>query len=134
MVDAKKLYPDFEKYYSESDYDPMVKAFGNVVVRVDDDAYQGDTRVLYNNDGKIGYLVFGWGSCCCCDALQSCNSIEEVQELCNELENDILWFDTAEEALKWFNEHDWLGDWSWYTDEGKQFVHEAIIYLEGIIA
>ena len=73
MVDAKKLYPDFEKYYSEGDYDPMVNAFGNVVVRVDDDDYQGDTRVLYNNDGKIGYLVFGWGSCCCCDALQSCN-------------------------------------------------------------
>lgn len=134
MVDVKKLYPDFEKRYGEGDYDPMVEAFGNVAVRVDDDAYQGDTQVLYNNDGKIGYLIFGWGSCCCCDALQSCNSIEEVQELCNELENDILWFDTAEEALKWFNEHDWLGDWSWYTDEGKQFVHEAITYLEGIIA
>ena len=99
MVDAKKLYPNFEESYGESAYDPMVNAFGNVVIQVDDNGYQGDTRVLYNNDGKIGYLIFGWGSCCVCDALQGCASLEEIQELCNELESDILWFDLPKKLL-----------------------------------
>ena len=129
MVDVKKLYPYFKEGCGVCDYTPIVEAFGNVAVRVDDDGYQGDTWVLYDNDGKIGYLIFGWGSCTYCDALQGCDTIEEVQELCNKLENDIRWFDTAEEALKWFNKYDWEGDWSWHCDEGKLFVREAIGYL-----
>lgn len=129
MIDAKKLYPVFDEW-GDSDYTPIIEALGNVAIRVDDDDYQGDTRVLYNNDGKIGYLLFGWGSCSGCDALQGCETIDEVQELCNELESSIRWFDTAEDAIKWFNEHDWKGDWSWYTNEGKHFVHEVVTYLE----
>ena len=129
MVDVKKLYPNFKEGIGVWNYTPIVEAFGNVAVRVDEDDYQGDTWVLYDNDGKIGYLIFGWGSCTYCDALQGCDTIEEVQELCNKLENDIRWFDTAEEALKWFNKYDWEGDWSWHCDEGKLFVREAIGYL-----
>lgn len=132
MVDVKKLYPYFKEGIGVCNYTPMVEAFGNVAVRVDEGGYQGDTRVLYDNNGKIGYLLFGWGSCCFCDALQGCETIDEVQELCNHLENGIYWFDSVEEAFEWFTKHDWEGDWSYYCDEGKQFVREAIAYLEAI--
>ena len=137
MVDVKEIY--FEKellslsywWNPLSDYTPMINAFGHVVIRVDDDGYSGDTRVLYDNDGKIGHLVFGWGSCSGCDALQACDSIEELQELCSELENSIRWFDSKEEALEWIMTHDWEGDWCWHDEETHKYLEMVNIYLKG---
>lgn len=57
MSIAKTLY-ERESFY---DYNPIVNHFGNVVVRVDDDDYQGNTRVLYKNGDIYGLLLFGWG-------------------------------------------------------------------------
>lgn len=131
MIDVRTLYKEEEGNYCWYDYQPMVEAFGNVVVQVDDDDYQGDTRVLYDNNGKIGHLVFGWGSCSGCDALQACETLDEVQELCNMLENSIIWFDSKAEALKWFETHDWEGSWEWFYDETKKYVNLSIKYLEG---
>lgn len=128
MIDAKKLYPNFIKN-GAYDYMPIVDSFGYAAIKVDEDSYQGDTWILYDNDDKIGYLVFGWGSCSYCDALQGCETIEEVQELCDELENSIVWFDTAEDALEWFIKHDWEGEWFGNIIEGQLFIQEAIDYL-----
>ena len=123
------------KYNELYDYTPMINAFGKVAIRVDDHDYQGDTRVLYHDHydyNRIGHLIFGWGSCSGCDALQRCESIEEVQELCNYLENSIKWFDSQEEALEWFENHDWEGDYYWYDrGETRKYVKMAIIYLKG---
>ena len=127
MIDVKSIYEN--DGWGWSDYQPMIDAFGNVAVQVDDQDYQGDTRVLYDNNGKIGHLVFGWGSCSGCDALQACDDYEELQELCNELENDIKWFDNKKEALEWFKAHDWEGDYSWHQEESRDFVKKAIAYL-----
>ena len=127
MVDVKKIYE--ASSFGWYDYEPMIKAFGNVAVRVDDNAYQGDTRVLYNNGGRIGHLIFGWGSCSVCDALQGCNTLEEVQELCNNLERSIKWFVTPKEALEWFERHDWEGEYSWFYSETQEYVDKAIKYL-----
>ena len=137
MIDVKEIYKDdireweseFGRHVYVSDYQPMIDAFGKVLLQVDDDDYQGDTRVLLAKDGKIGHLIFGWGSCSGCDALQACFTVEEVQELCNELENEIRWFDTQEEALKWFKEHDWEGDWSYHDENTKKYVVLALALL-----
>jgi hypothetical protein len=107
----------------------MIDAFGKVAIQVDDDDYQGDTRVLYDNDGKIGFLIFGWGSCSGCDALQACVHFFEVQQLCDELQNDIKWFDSKEDALKWAKEKDWATEWFWHEEGGKEFVQKVIEYL-----
>lgn len=138
MVNVKDLYSEEQymwngTFWGLSNYQPMIDAFGTVIFQVDEGSYQGDTRVLYVKDSKIGYLIFGWGSCSGCDALQACGSIEDVQELCNDLENDILWFDTRKEALEYFETHDWEGDWSWYDNgETKEFVAKAIEFLKGV--
>ena len=128
-IDVKKLYG--KNPWDWYDYQPMLNAFGNIVLQIDDEGYQGDSRVLYDNDGEIGFLLFGWGSCCGCDALQACDTIEEVQELCDKLQNDIKWFEDKETSLEWFCTHDWEGDYSWYEEKTREFVSKAKDYLKG---
>ena len=126
-IDVKELYEN--ERWGWSDYQPMLDAFGKVVIQVDDDDYQGDSRLLYDENGEIGVLIFGWGSCCGCDALQACDSLEEVQELCDSLQEDIKWFDDKKQALEYFTNHDWQGDYSWHQTETKEFINKCIKYL-----
>lgn len=126
-INARKLYGSKSWYWD--DYQPMLDAFGRIVIQVDDIDYQGDSRLLYDEDGKIGILIFGWGSCSGCDALQACDTFEELQELCDTLQNNIKWFDDKKQALEWFNTHDWQGDYSWCAEETKEFVNKCIDYL-----
>lgn len=125
-VDVRKLYEDDS--WGWFSYDPMIEAFGDVAIRVDAGSYQGDTYVLYEDNGKFGYLTFGWGSCSGCDALQACGSLREVQRLCDSLQNSIMWFGTKAEALEWFKTHDWKGDWCWWNGV-SEFVDKVIAYL-----
>ena len=127
-IDVKKIYDPNEKWFWV-DYDPMLKAFGKIVIQVDDHDYQGDSRLLYDEYGRIGYLMFGWGSCSGCDALQACDTIDEVQELCDELQDSIKWFDDKKSALEWFENHDWEGDFSYHDENTKKFIQMAKIYL-----
>lgn len=126
-VNVKELYENDEWVWC--DYQPMLGAFGKIVIQVDDNGYQGDSRLLYDENSKIGVLIFGWGSCCGCDSLQACCSLEEVQELCDELQESIKWFDDKKQALEYFTNHDWQGDYSWYQDETKEFINKCIEYL-----
>ena len=127
-VDVKKLY-DADSIIGWGDYRPMLEAFGNIAIQVDDDFYSGDSRLLYDENGKIGFLIFGWGSCPGCDALQACDTLDEVQELCDELQGNIKWFDNKQQALEWFSTHDWEGNYYWHLDETKEFVKMCVHYL-----
>jgi hypothetical protein len=129
-IDVRELYED--DAWGWCDYQPMLDAFGKIAIQVDDHDYQGDSRLLYDENGKIGFLIFGWGSCSGCDALQACDTLEEVQKLCDGLQSEIHWFDNREEALKWFLTHDWEGDYSWYADETKKFVRKCKEYLSQV--
>lgn len=130
-MDAKELYKGKDFNWGFYDYEPIINSLGDeVVIQVDDRDYQGDSRVLYKNkDGKIGILIFGWGSCSGCDALQACGSYDDVDELIEDLRNDIKWFDNKSAALKYVNEKDWELDFSWHYDETKQFVEKVKKYL-----
>lgn len=130
MKTALELYPQekndlWNTDIYESDYQPIVDAFGNIILQESDDDYQGSTWVLYQDNDKIGFLRFGWGSCSGCDALQACRSIEEIQELMDELWQSIMWFETKAEALQFFVEHDWEGDWDYQVSESRQFIEKA---------
>lgn len=129
-IKSQDLYPSYEEpFYGPSDYSPILDSFGKILVQVDDEDYQGDSRVLYFKDGLYGYLNFGWGSCSGCDSLQACESHSEIQELIDGLEKDIMWLN-KEEMLKFFKERDWEGQYSWHIEETKKFVEEVINYLE----
>lgn len=124
---------DGGSWYSSS-YADLYKAFGEVLADVDIGQYQGDTLVLLKGeDGRLGYLSFGWGSCSVCDALQACNTTEDIDELQQELWDSIKWHDTPASMLDWLKTHDWGGDWSWFGGESKEFVDTAIAAVESII-
>jgi hypothetical protein len=125
MKDIKELYPQDGGYFCESSYQPILEDFGNILLQVDDADYQGDSRVLYQDGERYGYLNFGWGSCSGCDALQSCQSLEQIDELRNGLNRDIQWFDSREEALRFFEGRDWEVQYSWHAEETKEFVERA---------
>jgi hypothetical protein len=126
MKTAKDLYQNpGDVYFFPSDYQPMLAEFGEILVQVDDDGYQGDSRVLYRDGLRFGYLCFGWGSCSGCDALQACDTVQEVQELMDELRDSIKWFDSAADAMQWIETHDWAGDYAY----SEKFVTDALAVL-----
>jgi hypothetical protein len=136
MKTAIELYPEYIKreeehgyFYGPYDYQPILSSFGKIIVQVDDNGYQGCSRVLYQDGNKFGWLQFGWGSCSGCDALQACTSMKDIQDLIDELRRDIKWFDSSYECLDFFNNHDWEGDYSWIQKEQHEFVEKVKIQL-----
>jgi hypothetical protein len=133
MKDIKEVYPGQSEsgYFNVCNYNPLLNSLGyEVILKVDDEDYQGDSRVLFKQDNKIGYLQFGWGSCSGCDALQACESYEQIDELRSEVLRGIKWFDNAEQALKFFTNHDWEGDCCQDQDKQKEFIDLSIEWLK----
>lgn len=146
MRTAIELYPEQAaeeaergSIYGPYDYDVMLQEFGNIELKVDEQDYSGDSWVLYRNGTDsagcwhrgFGYLQFGWGSCSGCDALQGCEKMSEVQELMNSLNQQIQWFSSKEEALNFFQNHDWEADYSGSSPDRKRFTAAAIELLKG---
>ncbi len=124
MKPIEEVYPNHQ--YGDADYGPMLESIGHqILLRVDDSGWQGDSRVLFADGERRGYLQFGWGSCSACDALKAADSYQELEQLRVSLVESIRWFATASDALKWFESHDWEGDYSWHADEQKVFVARA---------
>jgi hypothetical protein len=113
-----------------SDYQPIIEDFGKVIVQVDDNNYQGDTRVLLKKGRRYGVLIFGWGSCSGCDALQACKTKKQVDDLIEEMWKSIHWAG-PKGMLKWFLEKDWEVEWSFHYDKTKDFINKAITHLGG---
>ena len=129
MKDIREVY-DPDQSWGWGSYDPMLESMGyEIKVQVDDCDYQGDSRLLLKDGERYGILIFGWGSCSGCDALQACESIEEVGELRDELNDDIRWFNSKQEAVQFFKEHDWRGDWLYWSynrDELRQYIIQSL--------
>jgi hypothetical protein len=123
------VYPDckHKDYFSSpGDYLPLLKSFNyNIIIQLDDSDYQGETRILYDNEGKIGHLQFSWGSCSGCDSLQACNSYKELDELRNQLHKDIVWYDDKSLALNHFE-----NSYNIDCDNEKEFKKLVIEYLK----
>jgi hypothetical protein len=137
-----EMYPDEAKeeqergsFYGPGDYQPLLESFGyEIALKVDDDDYQGDSRVLFRNpdDGQYGYLTFGWGSCSGCDALQAYSSLAAIENLRDELHGSIKW-GSAQELYDHFTIHDWKGDYCWHEANQMAFVNDAINYLREVL-
>ena len=115
-------YPEYEQLY---------KHFGRVLIARDFGEYSGDTLiVLQAPNSRYGYLRIGWGSCSGCDALQACDTVEEIDILQRELYDSIVWCDSAGEMGAWLQAHDWKGDYIGRGDDVLSFVADAIAALE----
>jgi hypothetical protein len=111
-------------------YDELIDSLDvRVVLRVDDNDYQGDTRLLLTDGERWGLLTFGWGSCSGCDAFQACQTLTEFVELQQSLWNDIHWEASAAELLAYVDGKDWDLDYSWHEDAGRTFVAKVREWL-----
>lgn len=119
MKTAREIYKEDEYWY---DYQPMLEEFGNIILQCDEDNYQGDSYLVYEQNGKYGYLTFGWGSCSGCDALQACLTIDEVQELIDTLYHKIKWFDSLNELKDYFKTKNWTLCYEWSIAEFREFL------------
>lgn len=137
MTYVQSLYPEEYQLWLEDndifclyDYKPIINSLGDVVFTLSDNDYCGDTFVLYHTGNIWEYLEFGWGSCSGCDALQGCETWEEVVNLIKELKNSKIKFENITAALDYFTNHDWNGDWT--TETKKTFINCAIKILTEI--
>lgn len=121
------VYPVASYGFYPSDYSHIINWIGKPLLEASDDDCQGDTFAVVEKDGQFGYLQFGWGSCSGCDALQACDTQEEVADLAEHMRSSVVWR-TKTELRDWFISHDWAGDFS----SGRtrdQFVIDAIKLL-----
>lgn len=96
-------------------YTMLIESFpAEILESYDFGDYEGDSLILLKHNNKYGVLVFGWGSCAGCDALEACSTIEDLEELRLSLFNNVTLFDTPTELIKYLKEHDWEGDYLWY--------------------
>ena len=133
MKTAIELYPEYAKkeqedgyFYGPCDYQPIIDSIGNVILQVDDEDYQGDSRIIYKDGNRYGFLIFGWGSCSGCDALQGCDSMDEVQNLINDLVNDVRWFESLEDLQAYFKTKDFSLEFYYNSDATEEFIQKTL--------
>lgn len=136
MKTAQELYPNLydaedDWFDAPYDYKPMLENLcDELLLKVDDRDYSGDSRVLMRDaSGRYGLLIFGWGSCSGCDALQSCRSYEEIQLLMDHLALEIHWEDSAALMHSYITHKDWELEYSWNAKETRVFVDQALAIL-----
>lgn len=128
MKPIRDIYPDMgENFYGPCDYTPLLKSLGDIIARVDQDDYQGDSWVLFRDGDRFGYLQFGWGSCSGCDSLQSCDSYAEIEKLREDLLSKIRW-GTRAETIAYLHTID--PEVSWAPAELSSFITLAISTME----
>ena len=130
----REVYSDIEEepFYGPGDYDKLLESFGcEIILKVDDDGYEGDSRVLYHLNGRYGLLIFGFGSCSGCDALQACQTFDEIEDLRKRFITSIHW-DTAEGMHHYIANKDWELEYCYHQEETKRFIDEALKLLHGL--
>lgn len=117
MIDVIKEFPNVKKHggFSRPSYFEIVSKFGNIEIQTHDKDYQGDSFYLLKRGSEYGYLAISWGSCSGCDALQACESYEELQNLVSKLEVSIVWQESIEKMKDWVNARDWQGTAEWHA-------------------
>ncbi len=132
---AEEGFDANDPFYSgyACEYDNIVAEFGETIIYKIHESYSGDMWYLLNINGKLAYLNLSYGSCSGCDALQGCNSLKDLTDLIIEIYNSMVKFETLQEAKEYFEAEARQFDASWYYDENKDFIKEALIYIENMI-
>jgi len=143
MKTIEEVYPEaaaslkeHDYFDAPSDYHPLLASLEfNILLQIDDEYYHGDSRLIVKEQygDRYGMLIFGWGSCSGCDALQACNSMKEIDDLRNEIMAKVQWFDSAAELLSFIEGRDWETQYCWHEEMTRKFVAVAIFLLKTIL-
>jgi hypothetical protein len=104
----KSVGRTYEEDWGYCEYSDITDIFGETLWGNSTGGWQGDEYVVFRgHDGRIGYLCYGYGSCSGCDALQACETLEEIVELAQDFWEGVQWFDNLREFKKWAETRDW---------------------------
>lgn len=121
------MKPLTENEWNEWSYSDLIDAMQvQIIHQVNQGAYEGETYVLIRDGDRYGLLIFGWGSCSGCDALEACVTIEEATDLLLKLWNDIHWESSSDDMLTYMSTKDWDLEWLGQEPAGRKFVTESI--------
>ena len=126
---AKELYPECDEadcFWAPSSYTPIIEYLGTVVLRYDEPGYQGDTYAILKKGDEYGFICFGWGSCSGCDALQGCNSYEDVGSIIQWLQESVSWYDSLDEVKQYVEGRNGENSYMYYMDEWETFVEQVM--------
>lgn len=134
MPTIEEMFPNCRNpeysWFSPPDYSELISSFGHEILLEEEDGhYQGDTRVLLRReDEAYGFLMFGWGSCSGCDALQACSNYKDLEELRDYLIQSIQWQDSLESMRKFIENKDWAGEFQ--PKAAQEFAKKALAELD----
>lgn len=109
-------------------YNTILNEFGEILVKVDDKDWQGDSRLVFRDENRFGFLIFGWGSCSGCDALLACKNFDDIEKLIDSLINSIKWFDSYSEVIDYFTNKDFDLEHYGRKNETKEFIKLVLEY------
>ena len=141
-----KYFPDL--YDKEFDYfntpkmvDLIKSTNSDVINTIYLGDYSGDALMILRRGNEFGLLIFGYGSCSGCDALQACGDYKELYELREALYNSIIWKEYSE-FMDYLKNKDWDAEFYCAGDKKrntviKKFVKESkskmlMTHLSGI--
>jgi hypothetical protein len=112
----------FDEVYNYCSYGDLIDSMEtSVLVEKHDNDYQGDSYYLMKKGRLYGILIFGWGSCGGCDALEAAHGNRaEITQLRDDLWESIVWM-TKPEIRKYVNDKDIKLEWWGYSSEGPAF-------------
>lgn len=112
-------------------YDELVDSMEvKVLLMEEDQDYQGESYYLLKKGREYGILIFGWGSCSGCDALEACyGNREEATKLRDDLWSSISW-KSKPDMRKYVNEKDWSLDYYYYERAGRKFGERVVEYFK----
>jgi hypothetical protein len=81
------------------DYKMLVASLGVDIYQwlVSGDYYQGDILVLVATEDAYGFVTIGYGSCCACDPLESCSTLNDLEALRDSISGSIIWSESRDE-------------------------------------
>ncbi len=117
---AKKLW-----YSGNHSYEGILDEVSeNILLVVTDGYYQGESYALVHKEGRFGVVEWSYGSCAHCDAIEACETVEEFEEVYEDMVGRIKW-DTLTRTLLYIEEHDWEGQAGYHYDALKVFPEKA---------
>ena len=105
FVDVTQAFPN---HIGDIDYHELLSSMNLYsILFVEEGDYYGETLVLLKNQrNDYGILNFCWGSCSGCDALEDCDTYEELDELRNQFFQKTHWANSCKELCQWWINRD----------------------------
>ena len=129
----KVYFPDLKDehdYFNVPHMEELIKSSGcDVIGSLRLGSWSGDVIMVLRANNKFGLLVFGYGSCSGCDALQACDNYKELFDLRENRYDSVVWKE-YEEFVDYLKNKDWETEFYCAGDkkkkrEIKQFVKEV---------